>query len=182
VPYRLVAVTDGSTADGPVIYQAEEGMMRDALQPVTLTHLQDPGDVQVERLTLEFLTPLRVKKYGAYQEAGERITFSTIIDLLLGRLEALAMFHCGAAWTPQEALRDAVRQVDVVAKNLTLQRLERYSNRHRQTLPMHGLLGTLSFAGPLAPFLPMLRMGQYIHIGAGTAFGLGRYRLHTSPA
>ena len=104
-----------------------------------------------------------------------------MIDLLLGRLEALAVFHCGAAWTPQEALRDAARQVYIVAKNLTLQRLERYSNRHRQTLPMHGLLGTLSFAGPLAPFLPMLRMGQYIHIGAGTAFGLGRYRLHTSP-
>jgi CRISPR/Cas system endoribonuclease Cas6 (RAMP superfamily) len=48
-------------------------------------------------------------------------------------------------------------------------------------LPMHGLLGTLSFAGHVASLLPMLRMGQYIHIGAGTAFGLGRYRLHTSP-
>jgi hypothetical protein len=91
------------------------------------------------------------------------------------------VFHCGAAWAPQEALRDAASHVPVVAKHLTLQRLERYSNCHHQTLPLHGLLGTLSFAGHLAPFLPLLRMGQYVHIGAGTAFGLGRYRLHTSP-
>jgi hypothetical protein len=181
VPYRLLAVTDGSTADGAVIYQAEAGLVHDAVQPVTLAHVQQPGDAQVEELRLEFLTPLRVKKYGTYQEAGERLTFSTVIDLLLGRLEALAVFHCGAPWTPQEALRDAARQVHVVTKNLTLQRLERYSNRHRHTLPMHGLLGTLSFAGPLGPFLPLLRMGQYVHIGAGTAFGLGRYELHTSP-
>ena len=61
VPYRLVAVSDGSTAHGPVIYQAEEGMVRDTVQPVTLTHVQEPGDAQVEQLTLEFLTPLRVK-------------------------------------------------------------------------------------------------------------------------
>jgi hypothetical protein len=181
VPYRLALVSDGSVSDGPVIYRAEDGMVRDTVQPVTLADLQAPGDAQVEQVSLELQTPLRVKKYGAYQEAGGRITFRTVIDLLLGRLEALTVFHCGGAWTPQEALRDAASQVHVVAKHLTLQRLERYSNRHHQTLPMHGLLGTLSFAGHLAPFLPLLRMGQYIHIGAGTAFGLGRYHLHTSP-
>jgi hypothetical protein len=167
--------------DGPVIYQPEKGIVQDAVQPVTLADLQEPGDTQVEQVRLELLTPLRVKKYGAYQEAGERIAFRTVIDLLLGRLEALTVFHYGTAWTPQETLREAASHVRVVAKHLTLQRLERYSNRHHQTLPLHGLLGTLSFTGHLAPFLPLLRMGQYIHIGAGTAFGLGHYRLHTSP-
>jgi hypothetical protein len=181
VPYRLVLVSDGSTPDGPVIYRAEEGIVRDVVQPVTLADLQAPGDAQVKQVRLELLTPLRVKKYGAYQEAGQRIAFHTILDLLLGRLEALTVCHCGAPWTPQEALRNAASHVHVVAKHLTLQRLERYSNRHQQTLPLHGLFGSLSFAGQLAPFLPLLRMGQYVHIGAGTAFGLGRYQLHTSP-
>ena len=180
VPYRLLTVSDASTADGPVIYRADEGILQETIQPVTLEDLQAPDDAQVTQVTLECLTPLRIKKYGTYQEAGERITFRTVLDLLLGRLEALAVFHCGVAWEPQEALRDAADQVQVVARHLTLQRLERYSNRHRQTLPMHGLLGRLSFAGHLTPFLPLLRMGQYIHIGAGTAFGLGGYRLHTS--
>lgn len=182
VPYRLLTVSDASTPNGAVIYRADEGILQETIQPVTLADVQEPDDAQVTQTTLTCLTPLRIKKYGTYQEAGERMTFRTVMDLLLGRLEALAMFHCGTAWAPQKALREAADHVHVTARHLTLERLERYSNRHRQTLPMHGLLGSISFAGHLAPFLPFLRMGQYVHIGAGTAFGLGHYHVHTSRA
>ena len=131
----------------------------------------------MRQVTLEFLTPLRIKKYGDYQEEGKRIEFAPLIDLLLGRIEALSFFHCGEEWAPSEQLREEARKVKVVGKNLSLQRLERYSNRRQQKLPLHGLLGTITFAGELAEFLPFLRLGEYIHLGAGTAFGLGRYRL-----
>jgi len=40
-------------------------------------------------------------------------------------------------------------------------------------------LGTISFVQNLAAFLPLLRLGESLHIGAGTAFGLGHYRLYT---
>jgi hypothetical protein len=86
VPYRLLTVTDGSRADGPVIFQAEAGIVRDDVQALTLEDLQHPDDSQVQQVTLKFLTPLRVKKYGGYQEGGERIAFATLIDLLLGRI------------------------------------------------------------------------------------------------
>jgi hypothetical protein len=182
VPYRLLAVTDGGQADGAVIFRTEEGIIHDRVAAITLADVQQQGDAQVRQITLEFLTPLRIKKYGAYQEAGERITFATLLDLLLGRLEALALFHCGEAWSPNTGLREAARSVQVVAKDLSLHPLERYSNRQHQKLPLHGLVGTVSFTGNLAAFLPLLRMGEYVHIGAGTAFGLGQYRLHTQPA
>lgn len=182
VPYRLVSVVDGSTANGPVIFRAEEGVVQDTVQALTLESLQYPDDSQVQQVTLEFLTPLRIKKYGGYQEGGGRLEFPILVDLLLGRIEALAVFHCGEDWAPNAALREAARSVQVVARHLALQRLERYSNRRQQRLPMHGLLGTLSLTGDLTVFLPLLRMGEYLHIGAGTAFGLGRYRLHTLPA
>jgi hypothetical protein len=182
VPYRLVTAADGSTADGPVIFRGAEGVVREHLQAITLASLQHPDDARVLQATLEFLTPLRLKKYGGYQTGGERLEFATLLDLLLGRLEALAVFHCGADWTPHTALREAAHSVQVVARHLVLQRLERYSNRHQQKLPMHGLLGTLSLVGDLTAFLPLLRLGAYLHIGAGTAFGLGRYRLHASIA
>jgi hypothetical protein len=177
VPYRLLTVTDGSRPDGPVIFQADTGIVRDDVQAITLADVQHPGDTEVHQVTLELLTPLRVKKYGDYQASGERLTFATLIDLLLGRLEALSLFHCGDDWAPNTTLREAARSVHVVAKHLALQRLERYSNRHHQKLPLHGVIGTLSFAGNLALFLPLLRLGAYLHIGAGTAFGLGHYRL-----
>jgi hypothetical protein len=177
VPYRLLTVTDGSRPDGPVIFQADAGIVRDDVQATTLADVQHPGDAEVHQVTLELLTPLRVKKYGDYQASGARLEFATLIDLLLGRIEALSLFHCGDPWAPNTALREAARSVQVVAKHLALQRLERYSNRHHQKLPLHGFVGMLSFAGNLAPFLPLLRLGAYLHIGAGTAFGLGHYRL-----
>jgi len=180
IPFRLLAVADGSSNDGPVIFRAEEGIVHNGVPAVTLEGLRHQGDMPLSQVALEFLTPLRIKKYGGYQEGGERIEFATLLDLLLGRIETLAFFHCGESWVPDVALRQAARSVRVVSKNLSLQRLERYSNRRQQKLPMHGLVGTISFAGDLAPFLPLLRMGEYIHIGAGTAFGLGRYRLHCS--
>jgi hypothetical protein len=180
VPYRLLTVTDGSRADGPVIFQADAGIVRDDVQAITLADVQHPGDIEAQQVTLELLTPLRVKKYGDYQSSGERLEFATLIDLLLGRIEALSLFHCGDVWAPNTALREAARSVQVVAKHLALQRLERYSNRHHQKLPMHGVIGTLSFAGNLAPFLPLVRLGAYLHIGAGTAFGLGHYRLSST--
>jgi hypothetical protein len=181
VPFRLMAVADASTDDGPVIFRAEEGVVYSGVQAITLEGLRHQDDRQLSQVTLEFLTPLRIKKYGGYQEGSERIEFATLLDLLLGRIEALALFHCGGDWVPNAALREAARSVRVVTRHLSLQRLERYSNRQQQKLPMHGMVGSISFAGNLAAFLPLLRMGEYIHIGAGTAFGLGRYRLHSTP-
>lgn len=135
VPYRLLAVTDGSQANGPVIFRAEEGIIHDSVAAITLTGVQQQGDAQVRQITLEFLTPLRIKKYSAYQEAGERIAFATLLDLLLGRIEALALFHCGEAWSPNTVLREAVHSVQVVEKNLSLQSLDsilKFSTRGRR--------------------------------------------------
>jgi hypothetical protein len=139
--------------------------------------MEREGDDRIQQVCLQLLTPWRVKKYGGYQDSGERITFATLLDFLLGRLEALSLFHCGGGWAPDTGLRELAGRIEVMAKDLRLQRLERHSNRHRQKLPLHGIVGKITFAGDLAPFPPLLRLGEFLHIGAGTAFGLGRYEL-----
>jgi hypothetical protein len=140
--------------------------------------MRQAGDDQMRQVCLEFMTPLWVKKYGGYQETGEKITFITLMDLLLGRLEALTFFHCGGEWAPSVGLREAASQAAVVDKDLQLRRLQRYANRHQQKLPLQGIVGTMTFEGEWAELLPLLRMGEYLHIGASTAFGLGQYKLH----
>ena len=177
MPYRLVSVRDGSAADGALIFHTDHGIVGNHVRPITMRDMQHPDDTQVQQVGMEFLTPLRLKKYGSYQERSDRLTFTMLLDLLLGRLAALNFFHCGGTWEAYDCVPAAAQAVQVVASDLTLQRLERYSNRQQHKLPLHGLLGSLHFAGLLAPFLPLLRLGTYLHIGAGTAFGLGRYRL-----
>ena len=39
------------------------------------------------------------------------------------------------------------------------------------------LVGRMTFEGPLAPFMPLLRAGEILHVGKGTSFGLGRYEV-----
>jgi CRISPR/Cas system endoribonuclease Cas6 (RAMP superfamily) len=36
---------------------------------------------------------------------------------------------------------------------------------------------TFSEQGNMAPFWPYLVFGQYVHVGHGATFGLGKYRL-----
>jgi len=42
-----------------------------------------------------------------------------------------------------------------------------------------GLLGTITYAGDLEPFIPYLALGEWIHIGGKTSFGLGKYNIVT---
>lgn len=178
VPYRLHQVLDGSTPDRAVVFDAHENALKSTFRALYLEELRTAEDDRISSVTLEFLTPLRVKKYGTYEQAKEDIDFAPLIDLLLGRIESLTFFHCGDTWEHNEQLRSHARHIQVVQRSLSFQSLKRYSNRQHRKLPLHGYVGTISFKGPLSEFLPYLRMGEHLHIGAGTAFGLGRYRLH----
>ncbi|MGH7307219.1 MAG: CRISPR system precrRNA processing endoribonuclease RAMP protein Cas6 [Candidatus Rokuibacteriota bacterium] len=40
-----------------------------------------------------------------------------------------------------------------------------------------GLVGTALYEGNLKPFWPYLVFGQWTHVGSGTTFGLGGYRI-----
>jgi len=53
----------------------------------------------------------------------------------------------------------------------------RGSTKQDRELPMAGEVGTLYLEGPLDPLLPLLALGERIHVGARTSFGQGRYRL-----
>ena len=42
---------------------------------------------------------------------------------------------------------------------------------------MGGFVGSITFEGDLKGFLPFLLLGEYIHMGKGTSFGLGKYEI-----
>jgi hypothetical protein len=42
---------------------------------------------------------------------------------------------------------------------------------------LSGIVGSATFTGKIAEFLPFLLFGEYFHAGKGAAYGLGCYRL-----
>ena len=54
---------------------------------------------------------------------------------------------------------------------------ERYSTRQKQRMNLGGLIGEARYSGDLAPFLPLLALGELVHVGKACAFGNGLYRI-----
>ena len=40
-----------------------------------------------------------------------------------------------------------------------------------------GVIGTVSYEGDISDFMLLLRLGEYVHVGKGTSFGLGKYKI-----
>jgi CRISPR/Cas system endoribonuclease Cas6 (RAMP superfamily) len=44
-------------------------------------------------------------------------------------------------------------------------------------MALGGFVGRVTFEGDLTPWWPLLQVGEVLHVGKGTAFGLGKYRM-----
>ena len=52
---------------------------------------------------------------------------------------------------------------------------ERYSSKQKKRMKLGGLVGEVDFLGDLGAFMPYIKIGEYLHIGKGGSFGLGKY-------
>ena len=96
----------------------------------------------------------------------------------------VACFHVPGALLAEsyEPLLAKAREVRIVSSSLRWHDWERYNAQQKTLMNMGGFMGTLEIEGDLAPFAPLLRTAEIIHIGRGTPFGLGRVAVETAPA
>jgi hypothetical protein len=173
-----------SSLDGQkwVLYSAEDGIPRsaDGFEKSIFLPLRPPapfpGKTLPQRVTINLLTPLRVV-YDS--RLANELPFHVLVRSLLRRIGHLSYFHCGG---DPSALGfrdwiDLASHVETVEQDLKWFDWERYSSRQQTTMRMGGLLGHVTFEGPVAPFHPFLAAGEVIHAGKGTSFGLGCFRL-----
>jgi hypothetical protein len=125
---------------------------------------------------VEFLTPLRLTDGGDL--VGSRVEFAALARALLRRASSLSYFHCGERLRLDYAgLAERAARVRLEDARFEWRRLERYSSRQDARVSLGGLVGSARYAGDIGEFLPLLRLGEIIHVGKSTAFGLGQYRL-----
>jgi len=171
---RAVA-DDPHSPTGRTVYDGERDLLAPAVPPWSGDQIVERGAPRVERLTVEFVTPTRLRQDA---DLVVRPEFGTLATALLRRVSVLAEVHCGArvALDAREILKEAAG-VAVVESDLHWHDWERYSARQGTRMALGGFVGQLTLGGPLEPWLPLLRVGEILHVGKGTAFGLGKYRI-----
>jgi len=130
----------------------------------------------VDKLALNFISPLRIQKQGKILNETN-LSVKALLIPLAKRLSLVNEFHNNiqlldnfrdvSQWTEQVSMIEELSWLD----------WSRYSNRQHQKMKLGGLIGTITLAGNLSPFYPLLYLGQWLHIGKNTSFGLGRYEL-----
>jgi len=148
---------------------------------------RETSDVKREtsnfQLTVNFLTPTRMKHEGRFVDRPE---FHVLVRNILRRVSSLYYFHCGERWeTDYRGIIEAARGVRLAEARTGWVDWERYSRRQQQRMNLGGLVGQATYEGDasaelstgLEPFLPLLVLGQLVHVGKACVFGNGWYEL-----
>jgi hypothetical protein len=124
-------------------------------------------------VTLRFLTPLRLK---VRDRLADRPSLRDLVFNMLRRVLELAYVHTlGAAvdWSFRSLL-DQTAGLRVLSADLAWHDQERWSQRQKASMKLGGVVGRLVLEGDLAPFVPLLRTAEIVHVGKGATFGLGK--------
>lgn len=157
-----------------VIYETQERILRKP--QLTRLELTPPPAPPVREITVELLTPLRLKFRNTLRA---ELPFHLLIRGTLRRVATLN--QCFGAGEPPLDYRGLVaraEQVELAAADLRWHDWRRYSNRQDQAMLMGGITGWATYRGELTEFIPLLEYAAQVHLGKATTFGLGQLRLH----
>lgn len=172
VPARLVQVNQEH--DPEPVYWPHAGAIRPH-QPLPAA----PGTIG-NRIRLRFITPLRMQKQGG--RVGKReLDARTLLMTLARRYQLLCDRHQpGLPPLDFNAIGQHAEKIRLQHK-LRWHDWTRYSNRQQQEMKFGGLMGQIDLQGELTPFSSLLHLGQWLHLGKNTSFGLGHYQLEQAP-
>ncbi len=139
--------------------------------PSQLTLASPPAVDAKKRLTIQLKTPLRLKFNNRYIS---ELPFHVLTRAMLRRVSTLMTFYDdGEPDLDYRGLPQRAQAVRTVASTLYRHQWQRYSQRQRQKMPLDGIMGTVTYEGELAEFMPLVEFCAQTHIGKQTAFGLG---------
>lgn len=72
---------------------------------------------------------------------------------------------------------DVAAQVQIEMDQLNEDNIIRYSNRQKAKIKLDCLSGKVLYKGDITEFMPYLRIAEIIHVGKGTAMGLGKIKI-----
>ncbi|NQU02591.1 MAG: CRISPR system precrRNA processing endoribonuclease RAMP protein Cas6 [Syntrophaceae bacterium] len=160
--------------DKSIIYSSHDKKVRngDFSRNIYLHDVSHDTDESAEGLEIKIETPLRLK-FRNRLEAN--LPFHILIRTALRRISSLYNYYGNGE--PALNYKDLVKRADdIKIEDSAIEWVDwkRYSNKQEQSMLMGGIVGTVSYTGDLAEFLPLLRLCETFHMGKQTTFGLGK--------
>lgn len=154
------------------VYSKAAGLC--AMEPCVVA----PERVACDAVRLSFVTPYRSLQQNNLVRPGD-FTARQFLGTLLRRVSMLQAFHTDSPLVADfKRLTGLMDEVVVVENKLRWHDWTRYSSRQKNLIKMGGLAGSVVLRGDaLTEFLPLLQVGEWVHVGKATVMGLGEYRL-----
>lgn len=169
--------TQTESSEQVVIYTAQEGAVVINHEHLINKNRFEYPDSITQSLTLHVKTPLRIQKKG--QTLSHDMTGRDFIMSLVRRYYLLEEFHTAHYQAPDfSELAELARAVSCETRFRWCD-WARYSNRQQQKMILGGVLGDIKLTGQLQPFIPIIQLGQWLHAGNKTTFGMGLYTIET---
>ena len=187
-PVELVSVEHVGLAGCLPVYTKDDNLVRPPAEGISWMDLWTPhesnngstcspqaGADNITRVTLRFLTPTMLRADGVL---AKRPTFGPLAKRLRDRINALSYFYCGSGLDIDfKAFGTEADKICTVHDSTQWVDSSRYSRRRQVNHDLSGFTGEVTFAGELAPFLPYLKLGEYLHVGKNAVFGNGWYKI-----
>jgi hypothetical protein len=179
--FKLLSVVDEK---GKNIY--DDGNLSGGFAIVSGREVLESAGTDDGTITMKFQTPVRMKT--AWKRDGQGLLNAIASDDDF-RLLLKAVYHRAYVLTqlygdnpvqqPYDSHALPLLGSDIQLKESRTHWLDwtRYSSRQKQEMQLGGMLGTVSFTGKTGQYLPLFKLGEYLHIGKGSTFGLGKYQL-----
>ncbi|MFH1288167.1 MAG: CRISPR system precrRNA processing endoribonuclease RAMP protein Cas6 [bacterium] len=167
--FELVEVKNGEK----VIYSSDTK----ALKPFVSSALNfESISADSGLLTVDFKTPTRIV-YDTQLTLD--LEFHILMRALLRRISLLSYFHCNKDMPDIDfkGIIEKAGKVKTSQRSLEWHDWERYSARQDTRMKLGGFKGEIKFEGDISDFMPLIMLGEHVHVGKGTSFGLGKYEI-----
>jgi hypothetical protein len=140
------------------------------------------SQLPTDRLTINFLSPTRLI---ADERVQRHFDFSILVARLAQRLEQILQEYGesvaneslvpGKAW--YLSLKGQAAHIHIEQDERRWVNVSSYSTRQKQSMPIGGIVGKVSFTGDMGPFRELLAWGEILRVGKNIVKGGGAYRL-----
>lgn len=175
IKFKLESVKDAFNKQVPLNDDDESSIIKK--RPLTKEWNDYANEAEkigkIKYCQIHLVTPLRLKQHGKLQD---QLNFELFFRAIVRRWQQLCKYYGDEYNYPEiNILINNAKSIESGTLNLKWQERERYSRRQDQRILLGGITGTMECEGDLKPFLPWLLLGQDLHIGKNTSFGLGKY-------